>query len=363
MPASGTKRIYLCKDSALTAGDWNDIYIYAWQTSPYNENTSWANAPRMYDLGYKPNGSSNDYYYYMDIDENMDMMVLKGNNSKKTDNISLSGGSNFYKIDKDLKVTAQNKVTQPKITSYYSSIDINAGNTINIKPLGVTDGMKVTYTSANTNVATVDSSGVLTAHGGAASATTTITIKVEGSIREKEGFTLYTSGTNVQRDYYEKTVTVNVIDDTLINGVSLMSYESAVSTVSVENLSGVEKPADITGVDTRISVKGKQYKTTSVTSGGTTTYTYCGIVTLDTTNNTATIKYAKPDNTNGYTSSDIICEARVDSEVIDRGVDAERYGFEKYINDFCHICKAWCKGYCKVFCNRRKITLYIRSLR
>lgn len=330
MPASGTKRIYLCKDSALTAGDWNDIYIYAWQTSPYNENTSWANAPRMYDLGYKPNGTSNDYYYYMDIGENMDMMVLKGNNSKKTDNISLSGGSNFYKIDKDLKVTAQNKVTQPKITSYYSSIDINAGNTINIKPLGVTDGMKVTYTSANTNVATVDSSGVLTAHGGAASATTTITIKVEGSIREKEGFTLYTSGTNVQRDYYEKTVTVNVIDDTLINGVSLMSYESAVSTVSVENLSGVEKPADITGVDTRISVKGKQYKTTSVTSGGTTTYTYCGIVTLDTTNNTATIKYAKPDNTNGYTSSDIICEARVDSEVIDRGVDAERYGFEKW---------------------------------
>lgn len=343
-PASGTKRIYLKKPSNWSHNNntWNNIYIYYWSDSGSISHPNWTQSEKMYNLGYIDKGGNqkNDYYYCFDIPEGADYVIFKENNnqntSEQTDNISLSSGSNFYELTTAPSAKALTKVAQPKFTGYIDNIRMNVDNTQSIKPKGVTDDMKVTYTVGGTNpgAISVSQDGILTSHtSGVAKATATVTIKVEGSIREKEGFTYYGQTTsNYTRDYYEQTINVTVIDDTLISGVQLMSYSTASTTVNIVNLDEGSSniPANIVGADTKLSIKGKTYKTTSVTANNVTNYTYCGIVTFDSVNNTVTFKYAKPDDTNSYTSSNLVFEAKVNTEVVDTGRDGERYGFEKW---------------------------------
>lgn len=343
-PASGTKRIYLKKPSNWSHNNntWNNIYIYYWSDSGSISHPNWTQSDKMYNLGYIDKGGNqkNDYYYCFDIPEGADYVIFKENNnqntSEQTDNISLSSGSNFYELTTAPSAKALTKVAQPKFTGYIDNIRMNVDNTLSIKPKGVTDDMKVTYTVGGTNpgAISVSQDGILTSHtSGVAQATATVTIKVEGSIREKEGFTYYGQTTNdYTRDYYEQTINVTVIDDTLISGVQLMSYSTASTTVNIVNLDEGSSniPANIVGADTKLSIKGKTYKTTSVTANNVTNYTYCGIVTFDGVNNTVTFKYAKPDDTNSYTSSNLVFEAKVNTEVVGTGNDGERYGFEKW---------------------------------
>ncbi|MCH5303384.1 MAG: hypothetical protein J1E41_00850 [Ruminococcus sp.] len=326
---SGYKRIYLAKpyswgnSSSGSEPKWQNIGIYYWDPVSSQD---WQHGDKMTLLGY----DSSYYYYYVDVKSGVNNIIFQGwgtntTNGKdplaQTDDIKEIGDSNFFELSKDdsashgyvgKKKSTGNAVI-PSYTRYYSSVAMNVtevvqGNTstyVNIAP--TYKGGKVTYTSNDTGVVTVDTSGNIFPK---ASGTTTITVRVYGTVGA-----LITSNTS-NADSMTYTVSVTVKDPTKFGDFSTMSLESSTSTINIPQVSG-SYPAKVSDVTALVS------GVTNVPKSSTGGYKNSAVITK-VNDYKYEVKYAKANSTfTGYSGIQIIATATTQSI---KHLAGKRYG-------------------------------------
>ena len=307
--ADNYKRLYLRKPTGWTS--WNTIYIHAWGSNgdwySYDDSQNTAVTHGATTLTFIAT-ASNYHYYYVDIPSDMtNFQVIgydsNGNYHQKSGNGSLAG-NNYFELSGNNAITSKGSVTVPEFTKYYSSYQFNIDDSAQ-SILPEYNGSSMTVANSTPAVATYNSeTGEVTP---VASGTTTLTFTVSSTVGD------VTQTRSV-------TTEVTVSDPSQLQGINLMSYQSAKSTISImdyDNNGTPVQPANINSVTTRL---------TGVKAGA--VFTGAGIWTI-TNNKTLVIKYAKANTVSGYEN---IKFTAVVNHSPNNGntVTAERFGFDHW---------------------------------
>ena len=307
--ADNYKRLYLRKPTGWTS--WNTIYFHAWGSNgdwySYDDSQNTAVTHGATTLTFIAT-ASNYHYYYVDIPSDMtNFQVIgydsNGNYHQKSGNGSLAG-NNYFELSGNNAITSKGSVTVPEFTKYYSSYQFNIDDSAQ-SILPEYNGSSMTVANSTPAVATYNSeTGEVTP---VASGTTTLTFTVSSTVGD------VTQTRSV-------TTEVTVSDPSQLQGINLMSYQSAKSTISImdyDNNGTPVQPANINSVTTRL---------TGVKAGA--VFTGAGIWTI-TNNKTLVIKYAKANTVSGYEN---IKFTAVVNHSPNNGntVTAERFGFDHW---------------------------------
>lgn len=367
---NGYRRIYLARpynwcytennEQKGTDQVWNNIGIYYWGSDYGEDGEGWFKGTAMNRIG-GANADDGEYcYYYVDIPKTLDHTIGEQTVKDKIDNIIFQGWSsntrvgdntltpdaqtedikqiadsdNFFVLSKNGSTfTAEpgESVVVPDYTRYVQSAQMNVnvystladGSEIKINPTYT--GEKITYTSSDEDVVTVDANGKITPHD---SGTATITVKIYGTIGKK----LNDADDTIDGDYLEYDVTVTVNNPGKLNSFELMSLESAEYTVNIpkvgKNSNVIPGYFDMSKV--KLTVTGIKGLTSSTTSAIVTESSNDTVVVDGNTYPTSfTVKYAKSmdsDNFDGYDG--ITLTGDITTKSI-RKIHEQRYGLAK----------------------------------
>ena len=346
--ANGYQRIYLKKPfdwKDTTEGQkWTNIGVYYWGDNP--EDIGWTNSIKMHYLGTDTNASGGYYYYYVDIPtaisqggtnytvKNLifqgwgDNDSLGGDANKilaQTENV-MNFTKNYFTLDDSnnvfTAVPAASSASIPSYTRYASSVTVQKGETqtINIKP--TTSCTNITYSTSNSSIATVSSTGVVTPK---ARGTATITVKIYGTV----GYLVRSHEDSTHKDYKTYTVTVTVKDPSVTSGFNIMSLATRTSTITIPAVSGTQPgyfdAAPIVAVTGTPSAPSAGYTSSAIITA-TATQSVSGVGTKA---KTYTVKYAAPNSTfTGYSGITVTA-----NEVTSKSIHYDgsaRYGFKEW---------------------------------
>ena len=355
---NGYRRIYLAKpynwqEEATREAAWDNIGIYHW--GDYTD-IGWNKGTKLHYLGYSGTGENDYHYYYIDIpkvlkynEDTQKWEVSTDGKGSKVSNIifqgwgsntaagdyskaqtgnieNISDSANFFILSKEDGVFVGTKSDEdaiiPSYTRYVNSVTLNKTESKEAKIAPTYTG-KITYTSNNTSVVTVDSDGTIHPQ---ARGTTTIAVKIYGTIGD-----LVTNHEDADhKDYLSYDVTVNVRDPKQFNGFEVMSLESKTYTVNIPVVNN-NQPGyfDMNNVVMTVEgIKGVASSTTSAIITTTATTVVSGVGTVPTA---FTVKYAKA-NTDfaGYDEINIIGKVTTKSIKLS---NTQRYGHDHWTED------------------------------
>lgn len=335
--SSTMKRIYIKKpynwQNTTDGQKFTNMGLYHW--GDYTD-IGWTNSVAITYMGYDSATSTGYHYYYVDIPKEAKYVIVQGWGS----NTSLGGDANKIAAQtEDIELTNTNYIElsqngnsfigtmqttaakTPDYTRYISAVTMNKNEstTVNITPTNT--ARYITYTSSNTGVVTVNSSGVLTP---VAKGTATITVEVY-STAGYEASSNPASGWPDRRTY---TCSVTIKDPSVLGDFKIMSLATRTSTISIPQVDS-NQPGYF---DSAPSVT-----VTGIPTASTSGFTNSAIVTATATTSvsgaakgiTYTVKYAAPNNTfTGY-SGITVTAAEVTSKSIHYN-DSARYGYKEW---------------------------------
>ena len=294
--SKSTKRIFFSfKNSGNEAYWYNNtppkIYYYRNGGSLGDDDVTWDDAPAMTYAGHFEHDNIDNKIYFYDIPARADRVSFQKwttGNDNKTEVISNPvEGRRYYISGQNLTNDDTNyglwyvtgfdepNHASPFISAYYDNIIMTRGAT---SSYAVVTGYQntVSVESSDTGVVTVNNDYTLNA---VAPGTATLTIRawgyIVGNLQDDQG-----------NNYYEKTVTVTVRNQSKPGDFAVMSYESNTSTVSAYL-------ADTFALTPTLTVGGEDWTDDLIVTQ-----------TGDTADGTAiyTLKYAKPNAITGYGS-------------------------------------------------------------
>ncbi len=348
---NGYRRIYLAKPYSWQDDDpdkWENIGIYHWGN--YTD-IGWNKGIKMHHLGYSGTGENDYHYYYADIPKALDSTgttVVTNGTGNKVSNIIFQGwgsntsagdyskaqtgnienipdSANFYILSEEdgayVGTKSEDDAVIPNYTRYVSSVTLNKTESKEAKIAPTYIG-KITYTSNNTSVVTVDSDGTIHPR---ARGTTTITVKIYGTI----GDLVKSHEDSTRKDYLSYNVTVNVRDPEQFNGFEIMSLESKTYTVNIPVVNN-NQPGYFDMNNTVITVEGI-HGVESSTNSAIITQTTQTISDVGTVCTSFTVKYAMANSLfTNYSGINVI--GKIVSKSIKR-TGAERYGHDCWVVD------------------------------
>ena len=349
---NGYRRIYLAKPYSWQDDDpdkWENIGIYHWGN--YTD-IGWNKGIKMHHLGYSGTGENDYHYYYADIPKALDSTgttVVTNGTGNKVSNIIFQGwgsntsagdyskaqtgnienipdSANFYILSEEdgayVGTKSEDDAVIPNYTRYVSSVTLNKTESKEAKIAPTYTG-KITYTSKNTSIVTVDSDGTIHPH---ARGTTKITVNIYGTIDD----IIKDHVDEAHKEYLTYDVNVTVRDPEQFNGFEIMSLESKTYTVNIPVVNN-NQPGyfDMNNVVMTVEgIKGVASSTTSAIITTTATTVVSGVGTMPTA---FTVKYAKA-NTYfaGYDEINIIGKVTTKSIKLS---NTQRYGHDHWTED------------------------------
>lgn len=349
---NGYRRIYLAKPYSWQDDDpdkWENIGIYHWGN--YTD-IGWNKGIKMHHLGYSGTGENDYHYYYADIPKALDSTgttVVTNGTGNKVSNIIFQGwgsntsagdyskaqtgnienipdSANFYILSEEdgayVGTKSEDDAVIPNYTRYVSSVTLNKTESKEAKIAPTYTG-KITYTSKNTSIVTVDSDGTIHPQ---ARGTTKITVNIYGTIDD----IVKDHVDEDHKEYLTYDVNVTVRDPEQFNGFEIMSLESKTYTVNIPVVNN-NQPGyfDMNNVVMTVEgIKGVASSTTSAIITTTATTVVSGVGTMPTA---FTVKYAKA-NTDfaGYDEINIIGKVTTKSIKLS---NTQRYGHDHWTED------------------------------
>ncbi|MGN1433170.1 MAG: Ig domain-containing protein [Ruminococcus sp.] len=197
----------------LTSG-----YVHAWSSSGGDSDCYWSNVvdtgkTGSWDVGYWSSAQTFRIYAAKVKYSSTNFMLYTSDGWQESAKPSIASQNTigYFEYGGTYYVTALTSSSAAGINTFYSSASITAGNTIDLAATGIGT---ITYSSSDTSVATVDSSGVVT---GVKSGTTTITATSTGvygdTITATCTLTVVAKESNVKSD-------VPIVTNLKVNGVS-----------------------------------------------------------------------------------------------------------------------------------------------
>ena len=354
---NGYRRIYLAKPYSWQDDDpdkWENIGIYHWGN--YTD-IGWNKGIKMHHLGYSGTGENDYHYYYADIPKALDSTgttVVTNGTGNKVSNIIFQGwGSNtsagdyskaqtgnienipdlanFYILSEEdgayVGTKSEDDAVIPNYTRYVSSVTLNKTESKEAKIAPTYTG-KITYTSKNTSIVTVDSDGTIHPH---ARGTTKITVNIYGTIDD----IVKDHVDEAHKEYLTYDVNVTVRDPEQFNGFEIMSLNSKTYTVEISKVDSNGNPVTTGGTqpgyfdmdNTVITVEGI-HGVESSTNSAIITQTTQSITGVGTVCTSFTVKYAEPNSLfSNYSGINVI--GKIVSKSIKRS-DAQRFGHDHW---------------------------------
>ena len=348
---NGYRRIYLAKPYSWQDDDpdkWENIGIYHWGN--YTD-IGWNKGIKMHHLGYSGTGENDYHYYYADIPKALDSTgttVVTNGTGNKVSNIIFQGwgsntaagdyskaqtgnienipdSANFYILSEEdgayVGTKSEDDAVIPNYTRYVSSVTLNKTESKEAKIAPTYTG-KITYTSNNTSIVTVDSDGTIHPH---ARGTTTITVNIYGTIDD----IVKDHVDEDHKEYLTYDVNVTVRDPEQFNGFEIMSLESKTYTVNIPVVNN-NQPGYFDMNNTVITVEGI-HGVESSTNSAIITQTTQTISDVGTVCTSFTVKYAMANSLfTNYSGINVI--GKIVSKSIKR-TGAERYGHDCWVVD------------------------------
>lgn len=348
---NGYRRIYLAKPYSWQDDDpdkWENIGIYHWGN--YTD-IGWNKGIKMHHLGYSGTGENDYHYYYADIPKALDSTgttVVTNGTGNKVSNIIFQGwgsntsagdyskaqtgnienipdSANFYILSEEdgayVGTKSEDDAVIPNYTRYVSSVTLNKTESKEAKIAPTYTG-KITYTSNNTSIVTVDSDGTIHPH---ARGTTTITVNIYGTIDD----IVKDHVDEDHKEYLTYDVNVTVRDPEQFNGFEIMSLESKTYTVNIPVVNN-NQPGYFDMNNTVITVEGI-HGVESSTNSAIITQTTQTISDVGTVCTSFTVKYAMANSLfTNYSGINVI--GKIVLKSIKR-TGAERYGHDCWVVD------------------------------